>query len=148
MITRHVITAEEAQRVADLIVGLPRPLTITWKEGGKRSLSANALLHRWYGEIAKHYGDRTAAQVKGECHMTWGVPIKMRDPAWAWVWRQVSERLTYEQKCRVFERGILAVTSTMTTKEMTEYMDALSQHYRVEGVYLTDPELAKWENDE
>jgi hypothetical protein len=60
----------------------------------------------------------------------------------------VSERLTYEQKCRVFERGILAVTSTMTTKEMTEYMDALSQHYRGEGVYLTDPDLAKCEKDE
>jgi len=143
--TRHVITAEEAQRVADLIVGLPRPLTITWTEGGKRTLSQNALVHKWYGEIAKHYGDRTAMQVKGQCHVDYGVTIKMRDPAWAWVWRQISERLTYEQKCRVFEKGIVGMTSVMTTKELSEYMDAVSQHYRGEGIRLTDPQVMTYE---
>ena len=141
MNTRTVITPEDAARLAGFIAGLPIPFTLTWREGATRSLSANALLHKWYGEIAQHYGDRTAMQVKGECHVAYGVPIKSRDAAWAWVWRQISGALTYEQKCRVFERGILAVTSTMTTKELSEYMDAMSQHYRGQGVYLTDPEL-------
>ena len=140
MNTRAVITADDAAKLAGFITGLPLPFTLTWREGAKRSLNANALVHKWYGEIAAHYGDQTAGEVKGECHMAYGVPIKMRDPQWAWVWKQVSERLTYEQKCKVFERGIIAVTSTMTTKELSEYMDAMSAHYRAEGVRLTAPE--------
>jgi len=137
LMDNYGMTVEQA---ADMIAGLPRPVTITWTEGGKRTLSQNALLHKWYGEIASQLGDMTAVQVKGQCHLAYGVSIKSRDAAWAWVWKQISGHLTYEQKCRVFEKGVLAMTSTMTTKELTEYMDAMAHDYRAQGVHLTAPE--------
>lgn len=142
MNTRTVITADDAARVAGMITGLPIPFTLTWREGAKRSLDQNALLHRWYADIAKHYGDQTAMQVKGECHVAYGLPIRLRDPAFAWVWKQSGAKLPYEKQCALFERGILAMTSAMTTKELSEYMDAMSAHYRAQGVHLTDPEGA------
>ena len=131
---------------AAFIAAQPCPVTVTLEHGEGRTLSQNALVHKWYGEIAKQTGDRTAAQVKGQCHLEYGVPIKMRDPSWAWVWAQISKRLDYEQQCKVFEKGILAMTRVMTVKELTEYMDAVSQAYRAQGIRLTDPEEMKYQD--
>ena len=152
---RHIVTAKEAESLAKFIVGLPLPFTVSWTEGGKRSLDQNSLVHKWFGEIAQQAGDRTAIEVKGHCNVTWGVPIMLRDPGWAWVWNATGARLNYEQQCRLLTsenieiegkkgRKILHVTSAMTTKELSEYMDAMSAHYRAEGFRLTDPEILKY----
>lgn len=143
----RVLTEHEAQKVAGMITGLPLPFTITIGDGDKRTLSQNSLLHKWYGEIAKHLGDMTAAQVKGQCHVAYGVPIRRRDPIWSRVWERMFDGLTYEQQCFLFERGILAMTREMSVKELTEYMDAVQGHYRAQGVPLTDPEILKYENE-
>ena len=135
----RVLTEHEAQKVAGMITGLPLPFTITIGDGHKRTLSQNSLLHKWYGEIAKHLGDMTAAQVKGQCHVAYGVPIRRRDPIWSRVWKRMFDGLTYEQQCFLFERGILAMTREMSVKELTEYMDAVQGHYQAQGVPLTDP---------
>lgn len=147
MKTIRVLSEQEAQRVASMITGLPLPFTITIGDGDKRSLSQNALIHKWFGQIAAHYGDKTAMQVKGECHVAYGVPIRRRDPVWSRVWERMFDGLTYEQQCFLFERGILSMTREMTVKQLTEYMDAMQAHYRAEGVPLTDPEALKYENE-
>jgi hypothetical protein len=147
MKTIRVLSEQEAQRVASMITGLPLPFTITIGDGDKRSLSQNALIHKWFGQIAAHYGDMTAMQVKGECHVAYGVPIRRRDPVWSRVWERMFDGLTYEQQCFLFERGILAMTREMTVKQLTEYMDAMQAHYRAEGVALMDPEALKYENE-
>lgn len=144
MSQHRAITREGAQKVADMITGLPLPFSVTIDEG-KRTLSQNALLHKWYGQIAKHLGVMTAMQVKGQCHVAYGVPIRRRDPAFDRVWSKMFAGLTYEQQCFLFERGILAMTREMSVKELTEYMDAMSQDYRAQGVFLTDPETRKYE---
>jgi len=136
----HVTDSEGMANVIAFIAQAEQPYTVTWQRGGKRSLSQNALLHRWYDDIAKHYGDQTAMQVKGECHKVYGLPIRLRDEAFAWVWNKVGADRTYEQQCRIFERGIFAMTSAMTTTELKEYMDAMHTHYRQQGVHLTEPE--------
>ena len=147
MKTIRVLSEQEAQRVASMITGLPLPFTITIGAGDTRTLSQNALIHKWFGQIAAHYGDMTAMQVKGECHVAYGVPIRRRDPVWSRVWERMFDGLTYEQQCFLFERGILAMTREMTVKQLTEYMDAMQAHYRAEGVPLTDPEALKYENE-
>lgn len=141
---RHIVTRQEAERLAEFLVGLSLPFTVSWTEGGKRSLDQNALLHKWYGEIASQSRDMTAMQVKGQCHVAYGLPIRLRDEAFAWVWKHSGARLPYEKQCRLFERGTFAMTSAMTTKELSEYMDAMSAHYRAEGFMLTDPEMLKY----
>lgn len=140
MQTRAVTTPEQAAKLAEWLVGLTVPFTLTVKEGRVRSLDQNALLHKWYGEIAAQSGDMTAAQVKGQAHVAFGVPIKMRDPIWARVWQKMFAPLTYEQQCFLFSHGILSMTRDMTTKELKEYLDAMAEHYRSQNFRLTEPE--------
>lgn len=145
MRTHRIMTHADAAKLAGVLVDLPLPLTVTVGEGGKRSLQQNALLHKWYGQIASHKGDVTAMDVKGQCHVAYGVPIRLRDPVFARVWQSMFAGLTYEQQCFLFSRGILAMTREMGVKELSEYMDAMARDYRTEGVFLTDPEAQKYE---
>lgn len=145
MPTRSIVTPQDVQAISKLITGLSLPFTLTWRGGVVRTLSQNALLHKWYGEIAAEQGD-SADAVKGRCHMQYGLPIKMRDAQFAFVWSNATAKLSYEQKCKVMSSGIFAVTSTMTTKELTEYMDAMRRDYLAQGVRLTDPDDLKYKN--
>ena len=79
MTTRTVITREDAQEIARVIEGLPLPFKLTWTEGASRSLSQNALAHKWYAEIAKHLGDTTTETVRATCKLEIGVPLRRRD---------------------------------------------------------------------
>ena len=109
-----------------------------------RSAAQNALLHKWYGEIARHKGDSTMLDVKGECHRKYGLAIRQRNPQFAYVWKRSGAHLTYDQQCKFLASGVLNVSSAMTVDELSEYMTAMAQDYRAEGVKLTDPEDRKW----
>lgn len=148
MKTSCAITFEQAQRLADMVVGLPIPFTLTWSEGKiKRTTQQNALLHMWFGEIAKHFGDRDAHFVKGECHHKWGLTIRQRDPGFLYVWTKATDCMDYEQECKLLASEILSVSSAMSVDELSEYMGALACEYRSQGVRLTDPELRKYEGE-
>ena len=140
MRTMRVISADEAQRLAGMITGLPLPFAVTITEGEiKRSTEQNALLHKWYGQVAKAtHSDMV--HVKGECHHKWGLPIKLRNPQFAWVWKHSGEKLNYEKQCALLASGVLNISSSMTVKELSEYMDAMAAFYRGQGIALVDPE--------
>jgi hypothetical protein len=44
---------------------------------------------------------------------------------------------------RLFE--VIPLTSLMTTRQMSAYMDAVQQEYRAQGVALIDPEARRLE---
>lgn len=127
------------KRVGDNYRPIAKRIHAKWKDD-KRSLQANALLHQWYGQISKHLGDRSAAEVKGECHHQWALPIRLRDEQFAWVWAQTGAKLNYEKQCSLLASEILGISSRMTTKELHDYMDEIERHYRAKGVALTIPE--------
>ena len=143
----RAVTKEHAERLAQMLVGLPLPFSLTIGDGDARSLSQNALIHKWFGEVARHFGDMTAAQIKGQCHHKHGLPIKRRNEQFAWVWNQTGEKLTYDQQCKYLASGTLNISSGMTVKELTEYMDAMKIYYAEQGVFLTDPELRKYDGE-
>ena len=146
MKTHRVMTADQAQRLAGMITGLPLPFTVTVTEGDiKRTIQQNALLHQWYGQVAKQHGDCTMVDVKGWSHHKWGLPIKLRNPQFAWVWKQSGEKLNYEQQCALLASGVLNISSSMNVSELSEYMGAMQLHYRGEGVHLTDPDAMRYE---
>ena len=118
----------------DLVSRIVKRLTF------KRTLSQNALLHKWFGEIAKHFGDRTAQDVKGECHRDLGLTIRLRDKQFNWVWQETGAKLNREQQAALLASGCLNLSSEMSTKELREYMDLIEQQYRPQGVNLTVPE--------
>jgi len=137
----RAVTKDHAERLASMLVGLPLPFSLTIGDGDARSLSQNALIHKWFGEVSRHFGDMTAVQIKGQCHHKHGLVIKRRNEQFAWVWKQTGEKLNYEQQCRYLASGTLNISSGMTVKELTEYMDAMKIDYAEQGVFLTDPEL-------
>lgn len=139
MTTRTVTNPTQLERLIALLKSRAQPFTVSVADGASRTLNQNALIHKWYGEIAQQLGDVSAMAVKGRCHVAYGVPIRRRDPVWARIWESLFAKLTYEQQCFLFERGVLAMTREMTVKELTEYMDAMAVDYRAQGVVLTEP---------
>ena len=139
MTFRTITTAEQAKKLADALTGLSVPYTVTVREGKVRSLDQNALLHKWFGEIAKQ-GDMSASEVKGCCHHEYGLPIRLRDPQFAWLWNNSAAKLPYEKRCAVLASGQFQISSRMNTKELSEYMDAMDRTYTGLGVHFTKPE--------
>ncbi len=106
-----------------------------------RTTQQNATIHMWFSEIARHKGDRTTLNVKGECHHKYGLPIRLADPVFAFVWKRSADGLTYEQQCTFLASECISVSSAMGPKELGGYMDQMMADYREEGVFLTDPYL-------
>lgn len=114
---------------------------MTWP-GDKRTKPQNALLHQWFGEIAEHFGDRSAREVKGEAHRDIGLTYKLREPVFAWVWAQTGANLSPEKQAKYLASGAVTFSSTMSRENLREYMADIERTYRAQGVPLTIPEAA------
>ena len=141
MTTRSAITPEQAGRLAEWIEGLTPPFTITMKEGVARTIPQNSLLHVWFEQISKHFGDTTPAQVKGDCHFKWGLSIRLRDPQFAWIWNESAAPLSEERQRKVLSTKVFSVSSGMEKTELTEYMNEIEQFYAPQGVMLKNRKL-------
>lgn len=138
---RPVTTKEQADKLAQYLVGLPLPYTVTVKEGQViRGIPPNSLFHMWMQEIADWYGDRTMLDVKRDCHRAIGLPIRMKDPMFAYLWNAATAKLNDEQKDKVLIGGPFHISSGMTDKQFREYLNEIEQQYRPMGVPLTIPE--------
>ena len=116
-----------------------RPFTVEIKDG-VRTLSQNALFHRWVGEIAEQTNE-SADQVKRECKFYIGVPILMSaDPDFV-AFVSNLKSLTTEEKIAAMD--FIAVTSIMTTGQLSQMCDAVFRKYTEQGVRLTIPEEKK-----
>lgn len=145
----RVRTSEDFQQVTNDMHRRSFPFRVQVLSGDDRTGAQNRTLHKWFGEIAKQTGD-SAAGVKGQCHHLYGVPIRSRDAQWRFMWDAVRAKIEgmtlpegrtgYEVECAALASGNLKVSSGMTTKELSEYMDAMARDYREQGVILTDPE--------
>ena len=145
MPTYTCMTPDETAHLAERLGRIPLPFTVTVGPAGVRTLSQNALLHKWFGEVAKQRGDVDMIDVKGECHHQWGLPIKRRCPQFAWIWKQTGAKLPYEKQCKLLASGNLNVSSSMNKPELSEYMDAMSRDHRQRGFRLTDPDFLKYQ---
>lgn len=134
---RAATTPEQAGRLAEWVEGMPIPFTLTVKEGKVRTLSQNALLHKWFGEIAKQTYS-TADQVKRECKFYQGCPILMADDPQFVAFLSNLKNLTVEEKIAAMD--YISVTSVMTTKQLSVMCDAVEAKYLPQGVRLSRPE--------
>lgn len=134
---RAALTAQDAGRLAEWVEGLPIPFTLTMREGKVRSLSQNALLHKWFGEIARQTHS-TADQVKRECKFYQGCPILMADDPQFVAFLSHLKNLTVEQKIAAMD--YISVTSVMNTKQLSAMCDAVEAKYLPQGIRLTQPE--------
>ena len=127
---------------------LPWPFTAIIGKDKRRSNAMNRTIHKWFAEVAKHYGDRSEAEVKAECNLIYGVPIKRRDDEeWASAFGYLFDSLNRPSKIKAIRVLDVPVTRDMTVRQLGEYMDQMSRDYRSEGVYLTDPELQRYREE-
>jgi hypothetical protein len=113
-----------------------------------RSLAQNRLAFRWYNDAADQLKDGTASDKRAYCKLHFGVAIlkdgtgksaeKFRD-----VYDRIIRPLTYEQKLELMTDPInLPITSLMTVKQFTQYLDSVQQFFSSIGVVLvTDDDL-------
>lgn len=117
-----------------------RYLRVNVKTGKDRSLDQNAIAHVFYQQIADELREGTALDIKCECKLLYGVPILRAEDAEfrAFYDASIKRTLTHEQKIKAM--AYLPVTSLMTVKQLSAYIEAMQDAYRNRGVYLEFPE--------
>ena len=124
--------------------------TLTLNTGKKRTLSQNALSHRWYGQVADETKEYTAAEVKATCKLNVGLPI-LRGMDHEEMSKEVAELCaycekyldyqTYEAKIAAFQ--FLPCTSLMNTGQLSEYLQGVHDNYAKRDIALRFPD--EWE---
>jgi len=142
MLRRVLNTADDLVKLLPVIGQQGYPVTLSWALGDKRSLSQNALIHMWFGEIAKQTNE-SADQIKRECKFYQGCPILMAESPEFAAFAENLAHLTTEEK--IASMDFVAVTSVMTAPQLGRMCDAVQRKYATQGIRLTDPEMQKYE---
>lgn len=142
MATRTVTNPEQLDSLFALLRARDLPFTASIAAGKGRSAEQNRLQRRWMLEAAEQLGTDTAEGFRGYSKLHFGIPIlRAESEHFAAEYDAVIRPLPYEQKLRLmmvpFDFG---VTRQMTTKQKTQYLDAVAAHFRSLGVVLTMPE--------
>ncbi len=142
--TRSIRNKADAMRLTTWIGGISEfPFMVTVKPGEeKRSDKQNRLQHMWFKE-AEEQGDLTAPEYRAHCKLTIGCKILYEESEeFREAYNTVLRPLTYEQKIACMLPPLdFTVTSIMTTKQKTKYLDQTYQFLRGRGFELTSPEL-------
>ena len=144
-ITRTIKTETDRSQLIKLIESKEMPLTVTIKPGEEsRSIRQNRLAFQWFKDAAAQ-GDQTSEQYRVECKLRLGVPILRRDDEdFKAKYDKAIKPLDYEKKLICME--FFPVTSLMTTKQMTEFLNAVLSHFIGMGYVMTDPSLLRMED--
>lgn len=148
MPTKFIRQPEHVDALADLLRGRKLPLTVSWEQGAPTSKAQNRLAQRWFNDIARQLGDRDREDVRAECKLRFGVPILCEDSeAFRMSYDRALKHLTYEEKIEAIKAFDLPVTRLMTVRQMSRFMDEMQRYWTEQGVYLTDPEALKYEQE-
>lgn len=144
-ITRTIKTEAERRQLIKFLESKEMPLTVTIKPGEEsRSTRQNRLAFQWFKDAAAQ-GDQTSEQYRVECKLRFGVPILRRDDEdFKAKYDQTIKPLDYEKKLICME--FFPVTSLMTTKQMTEFLNAVLSHFIGLGYVMTDPSMLGMED--
>jgi hypothetical protein len=115
-----------------------RYLEVSVKEGRGRSVEQNAVMHGWFGQVARELREDDERGVKRFCKLHFGVPIlRAEDDDFRAAYDRVIRPLAYEDKLVAMD--ILPVTSVMTTLQLDRCMTDIQENYRKRGVALEYP---------
>lgn len=141
-LTRVIRKPEDLQQLIMLLRGRSDlPITVTIKAGEpKRSEKQNRLLWQWFKD-AEEQGDMTATEQRAYCKLTLGVPIlRAENDDFRLQYDELIKPLEYIDKLALMLPPIeLPVTSLMTVKQKTAFLDQVWNHYSCLGYQLTDP---------
>lgn len=146
--TKHAIhTTGDLMKFLGFLKVQELPITVSVRAGVDRSISQNALAHKWFNEIATWLGDRDASEVRAYCKLNHGVKMLVtEDEEFRDKWHNmVKDRFNYEEKLALMlEPFDFPVTRLMSVKQMTRFMDAIYREFSAQGVPLTVPDDLKY----
>jgi len=116
-----------------------RYLKLDIKIGKSRSMDQNAISHCWYDQLARELREDSALGWKAYCKLMHGVPIlRAEDETFREFYdKSIKNTLTYEQKLSAMQ--YLPVTSLMTKKQLSAYLEAVQADFAKRGVMLEFP---------
>ena len=101
-----------------------------------RSIPANNTQWRWYGQIGKFTSTDTKT-VAAECKIDFGLPILLADKEVGAVLGHALrgfDRMTREQQVKFI--SVIQVTSIMSSRQHTQYRDAIINYYQMQGLNI------------
>ncbi len=150
MTTRVIKTEGDIEALRLLLTKRKLPVTVEITAGAHKTNQQNRLQRQWCNDVATQLGDRTAEEVRAYSKLHFGVPIlRQQSEAYAEAYDRLIRPLTYETKLAYM--GVpfdFAVTRGMTTKQLSEYLDAMSRYWTAQGVVLTDPEGRQYDSSQ
>ena len=140
MTTWAVRNEQDLSMAIKAISSRKMPFSVKISKGAPRSIEQNKLQRMWMLEAADQ-GDCTAEEYRGFCKLHFGVPILRAESE---KFRELYDRLirpaSYEDKLSFMMVPIdLPVTSAMTTKQKSTYLDEVYKHFTGLGIQLTEP---------
>jgi len=145
MTTRVLLNVSDRTTFVKLLESYKLPCTVTVKKGKDRSIEQNKLQRLWMNEIAEQLGDDSAEAYRAYCKLHFAVPIlRAESDEFCAAYDKHIRPLPYETKLAFMAVPLdFPCTRLMTTKQMTQYLDAVHQEFTSRGVRLTNPEERK-----
>ena len=139
MAHRIIRDAADLAVLTTLLGSLKLPITVTWSKGADRSLEQNRTQFLWAREAAEQRGDVTTEEVRCEWKLHHGIPLLRAENAdFQAIYDEAIKPLPYEKK--LLAMRFIPVTSEMTVRQMTQYLDIVQRECAERGIVLTDPE--------
>lgn len=139
---RIIRTPSDLDTYIATLRSLKMPLTVQHKQGADRSLDQNHLQFLWANEFAQAMGDRTGEEVRSDWKLRHGVPIlRAEDEGFRATYDANLKGLPFASKLALM--AYIPVTSLMTVKQMSAYLDTVQREAASQGVTLTDPEALR-----
>ena len=140
-VNRSIQNDYDRDMAAKLVANRPYPFTLSITDGKHRSTAQNRLQHMWMKEISEQKGDITPEEARAYCKLTIGIPILRQNEAFRLRYDEILKPLSYEHKMAIMSEPInLPVTSLMSTKQLTEYLEGIIRHFGQQGIVLTMPD--------
>lgn len=142
MTTHFVRNEAEREQAIRLIKARSAPFTINVKQGVDRSTDQNRLAFMWFREASEQLQDETPEEKRAYAKLALGVPIlRSEDDDFREAYDRLIKPRPYEEKLALMSPPLeWPVTSLMTTRQFTKFLDQLQHHYATQGVRLTQPD--------
>lgn len=136
---RLIADKRDLERLVAYLHAQPFPYTVKFTEGRLRSVEQNRLMWLWANESAMQRSDSTAREVQSEWKLVFGVPILVAEnEEFADAWALVEAKFTYEEQLDFMDA--MPVTSIMTAKQLSRFLDQVYLSEGKAGRKLTEPE--------
>jgi hypothetical protein len=115
------------------------PCVVKITDGRPRSYEQNRLMWMWASEAATQRQGMTAREVQSEWKLIFGTPaLCAENDGFAAAWANIDRKLTYEEKLELM--NYFSVTSLMTSKQLSSFLDEVYRYNVERGIELTRPD--------